>query len=65
MRLYPSYRLAGWVMGFSLAASSLGAQQAIGVFDRHGDVGRVTRAGSVTFDADGQYYVLAGSNENM
>ena len=52
-------------MGFSLAASSLGAQQAIGVFDRHGDVGRVTRVGSVTFDADRQHYVLAGSGENM
>ncbi|HEY1765850.1 MAG TPA: biopolymer transporter TolR [Opitutaceae bacterium] len=37
----------------------------VGVFDQHGDVGTVGIAGSTTYDADSQTYLLSSSGANM
>ena len=38
---------------------------AIGAFEGHGDVGKVSRAGSVSYDSRRDEYVIAGSGQNM
>ena len=47
-----------------LFARALGAQP-IGVFENHGDVGTVLRAGSAEYDELKRSYTLTGSGENM
>jgi hypothetical protein len=42
-----------------------GAPPAIGLFDNHGDVGAVQKAGSVNYDAATKSYTIAGGGENM
>ncbi|HET9635751.1 MAG TPA: DUF5050 domain-containing protein [Gemmatimonadaceae bacterium] len=37
----------------------------IGIFDGHGDVGTVRRAGSASYDPRTQSYVISGSGQNM
>jgi TolB protein len=48
-------------------AGRLGAQapRAVGMFEGHGDVGKVVHAGSVTFDPAKQTYVMRASGHNM
>jgi TolB protein len=41
------------------------AQNAVGIFENHIDVGTVLHAGSVVFDSAKQMYTLTGSGENM
>jgi hypothetical protein len=41
------------------------AQNQIGVFENHSDVGTVLHAGSSTYDSSTQTYTLRGSGENM
>lgn len=48
-----------------LCATAAHGQSPVGLFDAHGDVGRVRRAGSVTYDTQRQEYVIAGSGQNM
>ncbi|HET9386167.1 MAG TPA: hypothetical protein VFO67_13530 [Gemmatimonadales bacterium] len=48
-----------------LLVAALSAQTPVGDFDGHGDVGRVQRAGSVSFDPQSQSYTIAGSGQNM
>lgn len=42
-----------------------GQEGRIGIFEGHGDVGRVLHAGSVEFDEEAGRYTVAGSGENM
>jgi len=51
-------------MSFELAAG-LGAQQAVGIFDAHGDVGSVRLQGSASYNSVLQQYAVAGSGKNM
>lgn len=37
----------------------------IGIFEGHGDVGKVLHSGSATFDHASKTYTLSGSGENM
>jgi len=48
-----------------LCLSTAQAQSPLGIFDGHGDVGRVRRAGSVMYDPQRREYVIAGSGQNM
>jgi TolB protein len=48
-----------------LCFSTAQAQSPLGIFDGHGDVGKVRRAGSVTYDPQRREYVIAGSGQNM
>jgi TolB protein len=41
------------------------AGNAVGIFEGHGDVGRVLHAGTVEYDAAKQTYTVAGSGENI
>jgi len=41
------------------------AGNAVGIFEGHGDVGRVLHAGTVEYDAAKQTYIVAGSGENI
>jgi hypothetical protein len=54
-------------IGLPLVATIAGAQPQprLGEFEGHGDVGAVRHAGSVTYDAGRQQYVIAGSGANM
>jgi TolB protein len=49
---------------FIMAPAAVG-QGGIGTFDREGDVGRVTHAGSTVFDPQRQTYLIAGAGQNM
>jgi Tol biopolymer transport system component len=52
-------------MSFVLFGTALGAQNPIGMFDSHSDVGSPSRPGSVTYDPGQQRYLIAGSGQNM
>jgi len=41
------------------------AQEPVGIFENHGDVGTVLHPGSTTFDSATNTYALTGSGENM
>ena len=41
------------------------AAAVLGIFENHGDVGTVSKSGSVTFDDGAKSYTLTGSGENM
>lgn len=66
-RYYGVRRLSIPAMILSLLATAIpvGAQQSLGDFTGHGDVGRVTRAGSATYDATKQSLQIAGSGANV
>jgi hypothetical protein len=46
-------------------AHTASAQQSVGEFTAHGDVGRVTRPGSASYDSTTGVYQLAGSGANI
>jgi hypothetical protein len=50
---------------FSLIFVQARAQNAVGIFENHGDVGSVLHPGSSTFDPASQTYTLRGSGKNM
>jgi TolB protein len=47
------------------STSILRAQNSIGIFENHSDVGTVLHAGTATYDAAKKTYTLTGSGENM
>ena len=64
---------ASGLLGWSIVAGCLAVapawapaqQSALGDFQGHGDVGQVTRRGSLTYDAGRGSYTIAGSGANM
>ena len=58
-RLLPALLLSATCTAVALA------QRPLGVFDAHADIGRVRRAGAVTYDSATQQYTISGSGENM
>lgn len=48
-----------------LLATTLQAQQPVGIFENHSDVGTVLHPGTATYDPAKQTYTLTGSGENM
>jgi len=48
-----------------LLLTILALQRSLGVFHAHSDVGRVSHAGSVSYDPGRQEYVISGSGQNM
>jgi TolB protein len=48
-----------------LFATLSGAQNSVGVFENHADVGTVLHPGSTTFDSAKKTYTVRGSGENM
>ena len=48
-----------------LAAGLAAAEEPIGIFDSHTDVGTVLHPGSATYDPVKHSYTLTGSGENM
>src|SRR5829696_8312931 len=57
--------LGAVLIAFGALSRPASAQQAVGEFTAHGDVGRVTRAGSATYDSTTGVYQLAGSGANV
>jgi sugar lactone lactonase YvrE len=62
MRSRAAFRLALLALG---CAPARGEDVALGIFERHADVGQVLHAGSVAFDAAAGTYTVSGSGENM
>ena len=60
-----STRSLGLVVVAMTLASSAHAQQALGIFEGHSDVGRVSQAGTVAFDPTLQHYTVSGAGANM
>src|SRR5438093_4245037 len=56
------FRIVGLLF---LATSLLRAQNSIGIFENHSDVGTVLHAGTAFFDSAKHTYTLTGSGENM
>lgn len=50
---------------FAFLLTTLTTQAGLGVFDSQSDVGHVRHAGSATFNAQRQEYVISGSGQNM
>lgn len=50
---------------FVAASQPSGAQETIGIFEGHGDVGTVLHAGASQYDGSAHSYTLTGSGENM
>lgn len=50
---------------FSLILSHLKAQNAIGIFENHTDIGPVIYKGSANYDNASKVYILMGSGENI
>src|SRR2546430_9779577 len=48
-----------------LVAALAGAQEPVGIFENHSDVGTVLHAGTATYDPGKKTYTLTGSGENM
>jgi TolB protein len=67
MRLSNICRTVALVVSPCLCPGALRAQSesAIGVLESQTDVGQVRRAGSATYDAANQQYLVAGSGQNM
>ena len=53
------------IIALGALARPASAQQAVGEFTAHGDVGRVTRPGSATYDSTTGVYQLSGSGANV
>lgn len=53
------------VASFFLVVVTLRAQESVGIFEHHADVGTVIHAGSATFDKATGTYTLTGSGDNM
>jgi len=62
MRCRKLVSMAAWLSS-SIWIAPAAAQ--LGIFEDHGDVGRVLHAGSVQFDAAQGTYAIAGNGENM
>jgi dipeptidyl aminopeptidase/acylaminoacyl peptidase len=48
-----------------LAGQTAGAQEALGIFEGQGDVGKVLHPGAATYDEGTKTYTISGSGENM
>src|SRR5271155_126613 len=55
----------GFCLLFSASSHITRAQNAVGLFENHGDVGAVLHAGSLEYNAAERTYTVAGSGENM
>ncbi len=65
MRITRSFPLLVVAMTLLPPPRPLRAQAALGIFEGHTDVGRVSRPGTVTFDPALQTYAVSGSGANM
>jgi TolB protein len=59
-----NHRLFALVL-LPLMGSTAAAQGRIGTFDQENDVGKVSHAGSTSYDARREAYLIAGSGQNM
>ncbi len=50
---------------FFQAESATSQDSTLGIFEKHGDIGAVRKPGSVTYNAAGKSYLVAGGGENM
>src|SRR6266545_4657884 len=58
-------RAACFVALWFFAGFALGGEPALGLFENHGDVGDVRKAGSLEYDPARETYLVAGGGENM
>jgi TolB protein len=58
-------RWSSAVIAFSLLCTPASAQNSVGIFEGHSDVGTVLHPGTATFDSAKGTYTLTGSGENM
>src|SRR5215470_16896786 len=58
-------RWSSALIAFSLLCTYASAQNSIGIFEGHSDVGTVLHPGTATFGSDKNTYTLTGSGENM
>src|SRR6266540_2293470 len=58
-------RAACFVALWFFAGYALGGEPALGLFENHGDVGDVRKAGSLEYDPARETYLVAGGGENM
>ena len=49
----------------TLHAPASVAQEVLGIFEGHTDVGKVSRPGAVSYDPELQQYTISGSGQNM
>jgi WD40 repeat protein len=60
------YLLFNFCLTIFLSAGLLFSQEsALGLFEAHGDIGEVSKSGSVIYDAEQKSYLVTGSGDNM
>ena len=52
-------------LSLSLFSSSISAQQKVGMFDGHGDIGKNVKPGAATYIPQSDQYVISGAGENV
>jgi TolB protein len=60
-----AFTAGNYIAAQRAALQAAGSANAAGIFESHGDVGKVLQAGSVDYDGAKQTYTIAGSGENM
>ena len=65
MRRYHTLQRLLFLVLVPLIGSTVAAQRSIGTFDQESDVGKLSRAGSTSYDARREAYLIAGSGQNM
>src|SRR5437667_6081799 len=58
-------RIATVLFGLLFLTAAVSAQNSVGIFENHADVGVVLHPGSAAFDPAKQLYTLTGSGENI
>src|SRR5450759_5419208 len=53
------------IIALFLVFTAAKAQNPVGIFDNHSDIGKVLHKGTATFDNSTQTYQLAGAGENI
>ena len=65
MDLWAPHAVVLGLAALASAASGFAAEGGLGLFEAHGDVGRVGKPGSVAYDAKAGTYTVTGGGENM
>jgi TolB protein len=53
------------IISLCIPSISFSQPESLGIFERQDDIGKVTKPGSATYDADKQEYTIKGSGANM
>jgi TolB protein len=60
-----SFKVMLAIIGLFIPPVSFPQPEPLGIFDRQDDIGKISKPGSATYDAENQEYTIQGSGDNM